>query len=97
MGLSKHEDPVDVEADLMGLFPRADWCVLSHLLIAHGREACKARGESCKSDLICRDFCMNAKASTSRKSNVVASGKPVNLKLKKSKSLKPVATKSRRP
>ena len=97
MGLSKHEDPVDVEADLMGLFPRADWCVLSHLLIAHGRDACKARGESCKSDLICKDFCSNAKAPTTRKTKAATSNKPVNLKLKKSKSLKPVATKSRRP
>lgn len=97
MGLTKHEDPVDVEADLMGLFPRADWCVLSHLLIAHGREACKARGESCKSDLICRDFCMNAKAPTRRKIKAATRNKPVNLKLKKSKALKPVATKSRRP
>jgi endonuclease-3 len=32
-----------VERRLMALFPREDWCVLSHRLIFHGRRACKAR------------------------------------------------------
>lgn len=43
MGLTKHSDPVKVEQDLMALFPREEWTNLSHLLIAHGRAACKAR------------------------------------------------------
>lgn len=60
MGLSKHDDPVDVEMDLMGLFARENWCVLSHLLICHGRSVCKARGELCSQDRICKSFCSNA-------------------------------------
>ncbi len=32
-----------IEKDLMALFPRESWTDLSHLLIHHGRNACKAR------------------------------------------------------
>jgi endonuclease III len=32
-----------IERDLMALFPRETWTDLSHLLIHHGRNACKAR------------------------------------------------------
>ncbi|MEX2574509.1 MAG: endonuclease III [Balneolaceae bacterium] len=32
-----------IEKDLMRLFPRENWTDLSHLLIHHGRNACKAR------------------------------------------------------
>lgn len=50
-----------IEQRLMTLFPRESWGLLSHLLIAHGRRACKARGGSCATDPICREFCSNAK------------------------------------
>ena len=60
MGLTRHDDPAKVERDLMALFPRRDWCLLSHLLIFHGRRACKARGGSCAHDAICRSFCSQA-------------------------------------
>ena len=46
----------------MALFPREDWCLLSHLLIFHGRRACKARGGDCTNDPICQRFCSEAKA-----------------------------------
>jgi endonuclease-3 len=43
-GLTKHEKNVKkIEKDLMALFPREEWTNLSHLLIQHGRNACKAR------------------------------------------------------
>lgn len=32
-----------IEKDLMALFPRENWTDLSHLMIHHGRNACKAR------------------------------------------------------
>lgn len=41
---------------LMALFPRPRWCDLSHLLIFHGRRACKARGTSCSAHPICKEF-----------------------------------------
>jgi endonuclease III len=60
LGLSKHKDPKKIELDLMSLFPREQWCMLSHLLIHHGRRVCKARGARCSTDSICREFCSNA-------------------------------------
>lgn len=49
-----------VERRLIALFPRETWCMLSHLLIFHGRQVCKARGALCGEDTICRSFCSNA-------------------------------------
>jgi len=48
LGLTKEKDPVKIEKDLMLLFPRADWTVLSHLLIFHGRRVCLARVPKCE-------------------------------------------------
>jgi endonuclease-3 len=62
-GLTEHEDPKKIERDLMALFPRPSWCLLSHLMIFHGRRACKARGALCGEDAICRTYCSNAKES----------------------------------
>lgn len=45
-----------IERRLMDLFPRDSWCLLSHLLIFHGRRACKARGVRCADHPICREF-----------------------------------------
>ncbi|HVZ93592.1 MAG TPA: endonuclease III [Phycisphaerales bacterium] len=50
-----------VERYLMATFPRETWCMLSHLLIFHGRRACKARGGLCATDAICRKWCTNSK------------------------------------
>ena len=47
LGLTRHEDAVKVEADLMPLVPQADWAVWSHLLIYHGRAVCTARKPNC--------------------------------------------------
>lgn len=62
LGLSEHSDPGKVERDLMALFPRERWCDLSHLLIFHGRAACRARGNTCATDPICMEFCSEARA-----------------------------------
>jgi endonuclease-3 len=48
LGLSKQTDPVKIEQDLMPLFPREDWTLLSHLLIFHGRRVCEARAPKCE-------------------------------------------------
>jgi endonuclease-3 len=48
LGLTTNHDPVKVEHDLMKLFPREQWCDLSHWLIWHGRRRCKARNPNCK-------------------------------------------------
>jgi endonuclease-3 len=72
LGLSKGTTTAAIEKDLMALFPREEWCLLSHLLIFHGRRACKARGGSCASDPICVEFCSEVKASA-KASNTPAS------------------------
>jgi endonuclease-3 len=47
LGLTKHEDPVKIEADLMKLVPRGQWTLFSHWLIWHGRRRCTARKPDC--------------------------------------------------
>jgi endonuclease-3 len=47
LGLTRHDDPVKVEQDLMGLCARSVWGVLSLRLIAHGRRVCQARAPKC--------------------------------------------------
>ncbi|MCC6908522.1 MAG: endonuclease III [Phycisphaerales bacterium] len=60
-GLTRQTEPRKIERDLMVLFPREKWCLLSHLLIFHGRRVCKARGAMCSEDSICRQFCSNGR------------------------------------
>ena len=49
LGLTKHDDPVKIEQDLMRLFPAERWTLLAHLLIYHGRQICEARLPKCTS------------------------------------------------
>jgi endonuclease-3 len=48
MGLTRETTPEKVERDLIPLFPREDWTMLSHLLIWHGRRVCDARKPACE-------------------------------------------------
>ena len=43
LGLTRQDDPVKIERDLMRLVPRRYWNVFPHLLIWHGRRVCLAR------------------------------------------------------
>lgn len=43
LGLTKNEDPVKIEKDLMAITLREEWGNLSHLLIFHGRKICQAK------------------------------------------------------
>lgn len=43
LGLTKNEDPVKIERDLMAITPKKDWGNFSHLLIFHGRKICQAK------------------------------------------------------
>jgi endonuclease-3 len=46
-GWSVETNPDRIEADLMALFPRKDWTMLSHRMIWHGRRRCHARKPAC--------------------------------------------------
>jgi endonuclease III len=48
LGLTKQQDPVKIERDLMRVVPRADWPRFPHLLIWHGRRVCDARRPRCE-------------------------------------------------
>lgn len=47
LGLTKHDDPVKIEQDLMKLVPQDVWTDFSHFLILHGRAVCDARKPDC--------------------------------------------------
>ena len=47
LGLSPEKSPEKIEQDLAPLVPQSDWILFPHLLIAHGRKVCKARGPAC--------------------------------------------------
>lgn len=46
-GWTAETDPVKVELELMTLFPRRSWTMLSHRMIFHGRRCCHARKPAC--------------------------------------------------
>jgi endonuclease III len=48
LGLTRQEDPVKIERDLIKLVPREYWNAFPHLLIWHGRRVCIARTPRCE-------------------------------------------------
>jgi len=57
LGLSRQEDPVKIERDLMRIVPRGDWARFPHLLIWHGRRICDARRPHCEDCPLAADLC----------------------------------------
>ena len=47
LGLTKQEDPVKIEFDLMKIVPKEKWIDINTQLIAHGRKICVARSPKC--------------------------------------------------
>jgi endonuclease-3 len=60
LGLTKEEDPVKIERDLMKIVPREDWGRFPHLLIWHGRRVCHARNPRCEICVI-NDLCPSSR------------------------------------
>jgi endonuclease-3 len=56
LGLTRRDDPVKIERDLMRLVPRRYWNVVPHLLIQHGRRVCLARSPRCELCVV-NDLC----------------------------------------
>lgn len=61
LGLTKEKFQGKIEADLMRKTPRKDWAMLSHLLVAHGRNICIARSPKC-SECVFRKTCPSSTA-----------------------------------
>ena len=59
LGITREDDPVKIEKDLMAVVPKEDWGVISYVLIEHGRAICKAKKPL---HAICpvRDLCPSA-------------------------------------
>jgi endonuclease III len=58
-GLTNKQDPVKIEKDLIELFPQEEWTNISHLMILHGRAACKARFSKAPDHEICKNYGVN--------------------------------------
>lgn len=56
LGLTKNEDPVKIERDLMAITPKREWGTLSHLLIFHGKKICQAKKPNHK-ECVLYDIC----------------------------------------
>jgi endonuclease-3 len=60
LGLTKQEDPVKIERDLIKIVPREDWGRFPHLLIWHGRRVCLARLPRCE-ECVLNDICPSSR------------------------------------
>lgn len=60
LGLTKSEDPVRIEQDLMKVLPKSQWILYNIQIIAHGRSVCIARTPKC-SECVLRGFCTEPK------------------------------------
>jgi endonuclease-3 len=47
LDLTKKDDPVNVEKDLIRIIPKEKWILFSHQVISHGRALCIARKPKC--------------------------------------------------
>jgi endonuclease-3 len=47
LGWTRNSEPPEIEQDLMRLFPKTEWDLLSHTLIFHGRRVCTAQRPAC--------------------------------------------------
>ena len=65
LGLTKQEDPVKIERDLIRLVPRPDWGRFPHLLIWHGRRICDARRPLCE-ECVLADLCPSSRIGLTR-------------------------------
>jgi len=48
LGLTTEKDPVKIEFDLRAILPESDQTLFNHLIVAHGREICKAPTPRCE-------------------------------------------------
>ncbi|MBO6165143.1 MAG: endonuclease III [Eubacterium sp.] len=60
LGLTKEDDPVKVEYDLMKVIPKEQWILYNFQVIAHGRKICISGRPKC-SNCVLRSLCNNAK------------------------------------
>lgn len=70
LGITKEEDPVKVEMDLMKKLPRDHWISYNIQIIALGRSICKAPTPKCEECFLqeyCKEYAVRSKAESGRK------------------------------
>lgn len=67
--LSRRKDPVKIEQDLMRRIDKTWWRNSSNLLIALGRDTCKARKKECYRCVL-RDICPSSEASAGKEKGI---------------------------
>lgn len=70
LGITKEEDPVKVEMDLMKKLPRDHWISYNIQIIALGRSICKAPTPKCEECFLqeyCKEYAAKSKAESGRK------------------------------
>jgi endonuclease III len=56
LDFTQEKTPEKIEVDLIELVPKKDWVIFPHLMIAHGRNTCKARNPQCD-DCVVEKLC----------------------------------------
>lgn len=70
LGLTKEEDPVKVEMELMKVLPKEHWILYNIQIISFGREICKApnpKCEECFMPHLCQDYEKRQKQSSRKR------------------------------
>jgi endonuclease-3 len=89
LGWTKHTEPVEIEQDLMRLFPRKDWDAIGHTLIFHGRRVCGALRPACAACAV-NDVCPSAfKAEKVGRKAARIRNVPTRAKVSEAKSKRP--------
>src|SRR3954468_16631291 len=73
--LTRQDDPVKIERDLMRLVPREDWGRFPHLLIWHGRRVCIARAPRC-AECVVSGLCPSSRAGAGYDFGIRATRRP---------------------
>jgi endonuclease-3 len=60
LGLTRQQDAVKIEQDLVKIVPREEWTDVAHLFIHHGRAVCKAPTPRC-AQCVLSDICPSSR------------------------------------
>ena len=82
LGLTKNDDPVKIEQDMMALLPQTDWLDISHLMIYHGRAVCQARKPLCEQCSLA-DICPTGQANLATASATAKAPAPARSRARK--------------
>lgn len=67
LGLTKSDDPVVIEQELMKILPKEQWILYNIQIIQHGRQVCIARRPKCK-ECTLQEVCPSCKESKEKSS-----------------------------